>query len=271
MLFRSSLVHPLIALLGLLGVGCGCEDRLKKAPVESVERLPYPTCDGQPLPEGKLLYAGEMRAGPTMLDQAIVERYRFEDKGCVFVATMRQEWPAGTADVEAIFDKNYRPLRVWKRMTLPSRDDPGSEAEISLYELRTDPATIVQRDREGKLHHFILRGPKPTAIVGPGRGLLSAWIQKAKLKVGEKSREHVLDFRGLEKIDEVTLRRDPPRPVPALGTVDVYTAFGRESVFTSPAGWVVGDLRGMLPVDLVTSPLPPAIPLFGSPDPIGTP
>lgn len=206
-----------------------------------------------------------------MLDQTVVERYRFEDKGCVIVGTMRQEWPAGTADVEIVFDKHYKPLRVWKRMTLPSREDPAKEAEISLYELRSDPPTIVHRNREGELEYFKLRGPVPTAVIGPGRGLLSAWIQKAKLGVGAKSREHVLDFRGLEKIDEVTLRRDPVDQHPTLGATDVYTVFGRESVFTNPGGWVIGDLRGMLPSDQVKSPAPPPIPLFGKPDPVGTP
>lgn len=250
---------------------CTCEQQLKKAPVESVERLAYPTCDGKELGEGKLLYEGEMRAGPTMLDQAIVERYRFEDKGCVIVGTIRQEWPAGTADVEVIFDSDYLPLRAWKRMTLPARADPEKEAEITLYELRSDPPTIVHRDRKGAVSHFVLRGETPTAVVGPGRGLISAWIQKSRLAVGQKSREHILDFRGLEKIDEVTIRRDPPKTVPKLGSSEVYTVFGRESVFTNQSGWVVGDLRGMLPSELVESPRPPPIPLYGQPDPVSTP
>ncbi len=239
--------------------------------MQSVERIAYPTCDGKSLEAGQLLYEGAMRAGPTMLDQAVVERYRFEDKGCVIVATMRQEWPAGTADVEVIYDKNYRPLRAWKRMTLPSRRDPEKEAEITLYELRSDPPTIVHRNRKGQLSYFILRGERPTAVVGPGRGLLSAWIQKARLDVGDKSREHVLDFRGLEKIDEITIRRDPPRAVEDLGDFAVYTVFGRESVFADDAGWVIGDLRGMLPMDAVDSPMPPVIPLYGKPDPVTTP
>lgn len=249
----------------------GCERFLKKAPVASVERLPYPTCEGQPLREGKLLHAGYLRSGPAMRDRLVSERYEFRDKGCFVVATVRQEWPAGTADIEVIFTKAYEPLRAWKRMTLPTRKDPAAEAEITLYQLTTDPPTVIHRNRTGKMEHFILRGGKPTAVVGPGRGLLSAWVKKAKLNVGGKSREKILDFRGLEKLDDVTIRRDADRAVPILGDVSVYSVFGRESVFVDDGDWVVGDLRGLLTDEHNKAPIPPAIPLFAKPDPVATP
>ncbi|MFW6067121.1 MAG: hypothetical protein ACOC97_02200 [Myxococcota bacterium] len=251
-----------------------CDDCRERVPVESVERLPYPSCGGGELPEGEVLASGHLRAGPTMRgDRRIVERFEIRRRGCLHVVTVRQEWPLGTADVEAVYDASLRPLRVWKRMVLPAADDPIAEADIRLYELRHDPPTLEWRTPEGDMEYRILKGPRPEALVGPGRGLLSVWIRRAGLKVGEKERVPVLDFRKeIETIEPVTLKRGPDRHDPSVGgEVRVYTVFGRETVFTDEDGVVVGDLRGMRPDALLDTPAPPPLPAVAPPDPRDTP
>ena len=59
--------------------------------------------------------------------------------------------------------------------------------------------------------------------------------------------------------------------VEGLGTVRVYTIFGRESVFTDEDGNVLGDLAGLRTHESLSTPEPPAQPRFGEPDPINTP
>ncbi len=76
----------------------------------------------------------------------------------------------------------------------------------------------------------------------------------------------------LEKLAPVTLRRDQDLFVAAIGrTVRVYTVFGRETVFADEHDTVIGDLGGMLPSELVRSPAPPPMPMYGAPDPVHTP
>ena len=178
----------------------------------------------------------------------------------------------GTADVEVLYDKAGLPLRIWKRMTFPSVPDPVARADIRRYELRQDPVVIKRRLQDGHVSFEKLLGGRPQVVIGPGRGLISAWIRRAKLKVGEKTRELAIDIRALEKIELVTLLREADMDDPALGGhVQVYTFYGRETVFTDANGFVVGDLMGMRPHALLDSQPPPAIPLFAPLDPVGTP
>src|SRR5690606_3859672 len=106
---------------------------------------------------------------------------------------------------------------------------------------------------------------------GPGRGLISMWIRRAKLEVGQKVRELALDIRGLEKIGMVTLRREQDIQHDLLGKVRVYTIYGREAVFTNEDNVVVGDLAGLLPDHLVHLPRPREVPMYGPVDPVNTP
>jgi hypothetical protein len=262
----SSARAAVLALVGLLG---GCEGCLKRVPAESVEALPYPTCeDGSDSGPGELLHADVLRSSPGTLEQ-VVEQYEYRRRGCLVVLTVRQEWARGVADVEVVFDAEWRPLRAWKRMTLPGVDDV---VDVRRYELRTDPATMTWRGDEG-LRHFWFRGGRPVAVVGPGHGMVSAWIKaNPELDVGETVRGQVLDFRELvERVDEVALRRDADRAVPGLGTVRVYTISGRESVFTDEDGWVVGDLAGLRPDAILDTEAPAPLPTPEPPDPRGTP
>lgn len=250
----------------------GCKRfQRKHIPVEQVPELGYPTCEGRALGPGDELWSEHLRSGPAHMDQQIVERFALERRDCLYAMEVRQEWPLGTADVEVLYGADLLPLRVWKRMTLPGIEHAAERADIRRYELRTDPVTVKLRAIDGKISFERLLGGRPRVVIGPGRGLISVWIQRAKLKVGQKVRELALDVRGLEKIEPVTLQREVDMQHPDLGPVQVYTFYGRETVFADDRGVVIGDLAGLRPDRLLKTPPPPALPIEGTPDPVHTP
>jgi hypothetical protein len=258
------------ALLGGVG-GCKRFER-KHVPVEKVEELGYPTCPANPTgPTQKLVAEQHLRSGPAHTDKSIVEHYSIRERDCLYVVTVRQEWPMSTADVEVLYDQKLMPLRIWKRMTLPGLPDAGEKADIRRYELRTDPVSVKRRQMSGAIDYELLKGGRPVVVIGPGRGLISMWIKRAKLAVGQKVRELAIDVRALEKIGLVTLRREENMVHELLGPVRVYTIYGREAVFTDENDVVIGDLAGMLPDRVNTLPPPPAVPLYGTLDPVHTP
>jgi hypothetical protein len=109
-------------------------------------------------------------------------------------------------------------------------------------------------------------------VIGPGRGLLSIWFQRARLDVGGRLREAVLDVREpLALVRDVTLMRLEDQHVEGLGRVRVYTIYGREPVFANDDDVVVGDMFGMRRASAVSGPLPDPLPDPGPIDPIGTP
>lgn len=258
------------AALLLSVAGCKRFQR-KHIPVEQVAELAYPTCDGAELPPLTVEGKGHLRSGPVHQDKTIVERFELGRRGCLAAFTVRQEWPLGVADLEVLYDQELRPVRIWKRMTLPGAAHPETQMDVKRYELRTDPVEIKHKTPDGKLEREQLLGGKPNAVIGPGRGLISMWIRRAKLKPGQKVRELVIDVRGLETIEPVTLLREPDMQHPELGPVQVYTFYGRETVFTDAQGVVLGDLAGLRPDALVKLPAPPPIPLYAPLDPIHTP
>lgn len=260
-----------VCFLGL-SAAAGCDRfTFKHIQVESVEELGYPSCPEGGVPNDALLAEQHMRSGPNHLDQEIVERYSIRRRDCLYVATIRQEWPKGTADVEVLYDADMMPLRVWKRMTLPGMPDAGAHADIRRYELRTNPVSVKRRAMSGEIDYELIKGGKPVAVIGPGRGLLTMWMRRARLAPGEKVRELAFDVRGLEKIAPVTLMREQDTVHEKLGPVRVYTIYGREAVFTDETDAVIGDLAGIWLDRVVTAPPPPAVPLYGPLDPVGTP
>jgi hypothetical protein len=273
----------LVVFLVLLG---GC--RRQHFPGEPGSDQPYPVClkddGGAPLLEtvpfpffGQVHPEGEtyqrLRLPDPLLERMVLEQYQLQRRGSCWRLTVRQEWVRQATDVEVIFDEALVPLRAWKRMTIPGSNRDDGHAEIRRYDLRDDPITIKSRTAKGQVTYEVLRGGHPKALIGPGRGILSMWIRRAKLAVGTKVREPVLDFREpIEKIRDVTLKREPDRWEPSLNrTVRVYTIYGSEAVFTDDTDAVVGDLAGLRPSAIFDSPEPPLAPLFGEPDPIHTP
>jgi hypothetical protein len=229
--------------------------------VESLPDLGYPTCDGDPLPEGELVGEGVLRSGPTMREQQVVERFEVRRRGCVIVARVAQEWPLGTAQLDVAFDADGLPLRVYRRTTIPDASGPLGHVDTRLFELRTEPIGVTHRTPAGQVERFQLLGGRPRAIIGPGRGLLTVWLQRADLPVGERLREVVLDVREpVAVLREVTLERREDQEVEGLGRVRVYTIYGREPVFADPQNVVVGDMMGLRRADAVAGPLPDPMP-----------
>src|SRR6202012_15778 len=101
-------------------------------------------------------------------------------------------------------------------------------------------------------------GARVGAGIGPGRGGLTAWLKKAKLPVGGKTDDLVLDFRKMvESLEIASLERSPDQLEPSLNrTVRVYTFFGQETVFADENDVVIGDLGGMRPSDTLSTPEP---------------
>lgn len=259
----------LVAALSVASGGCKKFQR-KHIPVESLPELGYPSCD-DPSGDVEDLANEHLRAGPASTDKSVVERFTISTRDCLTVYHGRVEWPLGTTDLEVVYDRALKPLRIWKRMTLPSLPDPGAKAEIRRYELRSQPVGMKRRAPGGSINFEQLKGDVPLAVVGPSRGVISMWLRRAKLKEGEKTRHPVIDVRALEKIEDVTLLREPDMVHPDLGKVRVYTFYGRETVFANDQDVVIGDLAGMRPAATVRLPEPPAIPQFGVVDPVHTP
>lgn len=254
----------------VLAIGCKRFER-KHIPVEHLEALAYPSCEGGVAADEKTLAEEHLRSGPAHNDKNIVERFSLKQRGCLLTLSARQEWPLGTTDLEVVYDEQLTPLRIWKRMTVPHLPNAGERAEIRAYELRQEPVGIKRRAPDGNLSFEQLKGGRPVVVIGPGRGLMTAWLRRARLAPGQKVRELAIDVRELEKILPVTLMREPDMVNPDLGPVRVYTFYGRETVFADAHDTVIGDLAGLRPDRLLDTPRPPAIPTFGPIDPVHTP
>lgn len=247
---------------------------MKRVPADDVTSYAYPRCEGG---TEEVLVDRTLRAGPRNPDQDVVEQYRFVRESCRIVATVTQTWSRSITEVEVIYDLAWKPLRAWKRTHIPVRDHAPRLFDIRRYELRAGAANVIIGGGEEGMSRFWFRGGAPLAVVGPGRGLIYAFIQRAKregtLAVGEKLRVPVLDFRNpVERVEPVTLRRDPDRHDEVLGrTVRVYTVFGRESVFADEHDVIIGDLAGLVPAEEVRTPIPTVLMPESPPDPARTP
>lgn len=214
-----------------------------------------------------------MRSAPDAIEHDIVERFEVRRRDCLVIATVHQEWPMAITDVEAVYDASLLPLRVWKRMMIPGVARRDGSADIRRYELRTPEVTMTQRTPSGARVYEILRGPRPRAVIGPGRGLITLWLRRARLPVGGRLREPVLDVREqVEQLREVTLRREPDRYDTVLGRrVRVYTIYGREPILADDDDVVIGDMMGLRPSESLTTPEPAPLDHYDPPDPLGTP
>ncbi len=269
---------PRVALvIALAALFCAC--KRKHVAVGTVPELGYPACgDGGADDLGVIVARGHIRSGPWSQEQRVVEWFELHRTACGYTFRTRQEWPLAVSDVEVRYDPDLAPLWAWKRMTIPGSRREDGNAEFRLYELRTGDVFIKRRDASGVVTREELlpggRVPVPEgahvgAVVGPGRGVLTAWIKRARLPVGGKARELVLDFRdALESLEMATLERSEDLFDRSFGkSVRVYTFFGRETVFTDDDDTVIGDLAGMRPSQLLQSPEPERMPTYGEPSP----
>jgi len=259
----------------------GC--KRKHVPVDAVPELGFPTCGDAGSDEvGALAAQGTLRAGPFSAEKNVIERFELRRTSCGYTFHSRQEWPLAIADVEVRYDASLTPLWAWKRMTIAGSRRADGNADIRRYELRTGDVFIKRRDADGQVtlekllpggRMNVPTGARAGALVGPGRGIITAWLQRAKLPVGGKTQELVLDFRDLfESLEEGTLERVPDLYEPSLRRwVRAYTFFGQETVFADDRDVVIADLAGMRPDESLTTPEPPPLPTYGGPDPLHTP
>jgi hypothetical protein len=252
-------------------------------PVDSIPELAFPACgDGGADEAGTVVASGHLRSGPLSVEKNVAEWFTLRRTSCGYTFTSRQEWPLAISDVEVRYDASLTPIWAWKRLTIAGSKRADGNADVRRYELRTGDVFIKHRDAAGELTLQKLlpggRAPIPAeaklgALVGPGRGIITAWLQRAKLPVGGKTHELVLDFRDMvESLEEGTLERLPDQYEASLGkTVRVYTFFGKESVFADENDVVIGDLAGLRPSEWLTTPEPDRLPTYGGADPVHTP
>ncbi|HEU4407361.1 MAG TPA: hypothetical protein VFS43_18985 [Polyangiaceae bacterium] len=262
----------LAAALALLApAGCG---RRQHFSVDRVDELAYPACaDGSDRAAPEVLAESRFRSGPDDTRAVLLERARVERRGCLRAVTVRQVTGTQIADVEAIYDENLLPLRLWRRFATPREGARSFDVDLKRFDFRTPELGVKHRGPGGGVDYEVLRGKggeKPRALIGPGRGLLTVWLWRAKLAVGQKLRERVLDFRGVEVLRDVTLMRHEDRDDAALGRrVRVYTIYGREPFFADENDVVLGDLAGLLPAGADAA--APPLDALDAPDPVGTP
>lgn len=266
-------------LAACLALGTGCKRQHYAA--SSLEQLPYPTCAGGAGSAGaagsatapETIVETHLRSGSTDTRMPVVEHFKLERRGCLYAAVTRQEWPMQIADVEALYDESWTPLRVWRRHTVPGSRRADGQADYKVFELRTTPVGIRHKADSGAVDLETLRAPaKPRVLIGQGRGIISVWLRQAKLAVGQTTREIALDFRGVEKIERAALTRREDVRVDALGRVArVYTFFGKETVYADEDDVVIGDLAGLVPDALAKTPRPPPMSRYEPIDPVGTP
>jgi hypothetical protein len=253
--------------------------------VDQAPELGYPVCadGGEGADErGTVVASGHLRAGPLSQEKSVVERFELVRTACGFTLRSRQEWPLAISDIEVHYDRGLTPFWAWKRMTIAGSTRADGNADIRRYELRTGDVFIKRRDPHGELtfekllpggRMRVQKGEKVAAVVGPGRGVITAWLMRVKLPIGEKVHDLVLDFREMvETLEMAKLERQPDLFEPSLGrSVRVYTFFGRETVFTDENNVVIGDLAGMRPSDSLSTREPEPLPMYGGPDPVHTP
>ena len=252
----------------------------RHVPVDSVPELGYPACaDAGP---GVLIARRRIRSGPFSTEKNVVEQFELRQTPCGYTFDSRQEWPLDISDVKVSYDEALSPTWAWKRMTIAGSKRADGNADIRRYELRAGPVFIKRRDAEGDVtlekllpggRVAVADGARVGAVIGPGRGVVTPWLKRARLAVGAKTRDLVLDFRGmLETLEMATLERMADRFEPSLGkTVRVYTFYGRETVFADDEDVVIGDLAGMRPADSLRTPEPDPLPTYGPIDPQHTP
>ncbi|MGO9836681.1 MAG: hypothetical protein ACLP1X_21000 [Polyangiaceae bacterium] len=255
----------------------------KHVPVDAVPELGYPSCGNDGAADaGQLVAKGHLRSGPYSQEKNVVERFELVRTACGYTLKSRQEWPLDISDVEVHYDASFTPLWAWKRMTIAGSRRGDGNADIRRYELRTGEVFIKRRVASGEVtlekllaggRMKVPGGARVGAVVGPGRGVITAWLKRARLPVGGKIRELVLDFRDMfETLEMATLERNPDRVEPSLGkTLRVYTFYGRETVFADDDDVVVGDLAGMRPSASLSTPEPEPLPTYGGADPVRTP
>ena len=187
-------------VLGLAFVLQAGACKRRHVPVAAEPELGYPACGDageERTDDAAVVARGHLRAGPLSQEKNVVERFELRRTTCGFMLRSRQEWPLAISDVEVHYDAGLTPLWVWKRMTIAGSRRADGDADTRRYELRTGDVFIKRRDAKGELTlEKLLAGGRVTApqgaqvgaVVGPGRGVITAWLKRERLAVGQKVR-----------------------------------------------------------------------------------
>ena len=152
----------------------------------------------------------------------------------------RQEWPLAIADVEVRYDATLTPhlgLEAHDHRRVAARRRQRRHPPLRASD-RGGVHQAARRRREASRSRNCCPGGRMTvpagaragAMVGPGRGVITAWLKRAKLPVGGKTEELVLDFRGHARVPRGSGRSSatPTSTSRRSGrTVRVYTFFGQ--------------------------------------------
>jgi hypothetical protein len=237
--------------------------------VASVPQLAYPRCereDDGPPAAGEVLLREMLVALPMAVDRGSWERFELRARGCHRVAIVHRESPREVVDAEVIFDESMAPIRAWRRVGKPS--PRGIQYDTRTYEFRTPFVTVTRVESTGRRTYEELRPrEKPTVVLAPGASGVTPWIQRARLREGQRVEAWVLDLRQpLERAWRSTLRREPDMHVDGLGRVRVYS-LDEESFFADESDRVIGTLSGLRASDRVAQPLPIEIDGQSPPEP----
>lgn len=254
--------------LGAAGA-LACSIQLPRERVTTLPARDYLSCaEGEPAADPVLL-ARTLRAGAGMREPSAFETFELRSRACHIVFTGHEEWAMGASDVEVVFDASLQPVRAYKRSTAPGPQPIATRTDTRIYDFRGEHVEMMRRAPLGEIERFLYRAPTPHAIIGPGRGLLTAWFRRAHLSVGGRLRESVLDIREpIEVVRDVTLLRLADRDDERLGRrVRVYTIYGREPIYADDDDLVIGDMMGLLPAEMVHTPMPTPMGTDGPPSP----
>jgi hypothetical protein len=240
-------------------------------PRERVETLAdrgYPTCPGDATLAQVEPVQRELRAGPVMTEQSVVETFSLTADHCLVVYTGHEEWAMGATDLEIVYDADRRPLRAYRRATAPGPHAPSARTDVRVFDLRGPHVELMRRAPLGEIERLVYRAASPGVIIATGRGALTPWIQRSHLSVGGRVRESALDIRErIEIVRDVTLRREEDRDDSRIGHVRVYTIYGREPIYTDDHDVIIGDMMGLVPASLVDRPRDPPVLTDGPPTP----
>jgi hypothetical protein len=242
---RSAYTPAILTMAGVFVFGCIKPSRER---VDAFADRGEPTCAAPASAE--IRARGHLVSGPEMRERGIDERFTLTREGCVLRFEGSLDWAGSRTETRIDFDpETLAPLRATKVLT-GEVGQGGSLSETRRFELRGERVAVRDERADGSSQNWLLRAPlpvRPMAVIGTGRGVLTLWLQRAKLAVGGRVRELVLDMReNMEVVREVSLHREADRDDPRLGHVRVYTIYGREPFFADENDVVVGDLMGLV-------------------------
>src|SRR5262245_56668820 len=121
----------------------------------------YPTCGDGAAAASVEPVQRELRAGPVMTEQSVVETFSLASDGCRVRYTGHEEWAMGSVDLEIVFDADRRPLRAYRRSTAPGPHPAPARTDVRVYELRGPHVELWRRQPLGEIERLLYRAASP--------------------------------------------------------------------------------------------------------------